>query len=47
MSGDAQHQSARVNSEVAEVANRPKKRAGRRERSSMTTRLMSMAALLI
>jgi hypothetical protein len=32
----AQHQAARVSSDVAEVANRPKKRPGRRERSSMT-----------
>jgi hypothetical protein len=32
----AQHQAARVSSDVAEVANRPKKRPGSRERSSMT-----------
>jgi hypothetical protein len=33
----AQHQAARVSSDVAEVAKRPKKRPGSRERSSMTT----------
>jgi hypothetical protein len=38
----AQHQSARVSSEVAEVANRPKKRPGRRARSSMTIRRLVM-----
>jgi hypothetical protein len=38
----AQHQAARVSFEVAEVANRPKKRPGRRERSSITTRLQTM-----
>src|ERR1700687_756068 len=32
----ARHQSARPSSDVAEVANRPKKRPGRRERSSIT-----------
>jgi hypothetical protein len=32
----AQHQAARVSSDVAEVANRPKNRPGRRERSSIT-----------
>ncbi|HMM91595.1 hypothetical protein [Bradyrhizobium sp.] len=32
----AQHQAARVSSDVADVVNRPKKRPGRRERSSMT-----------
>jgi hypothetical protein len=37
-STSAQHQAARVSSEVAEVANRPKKRLGKRERSSITTR---------
>jgi len=37
-----QHQAARVSSEVAEVANRPKKRPGRRERSSITTRWQTM-----
>jgi len=31
-----QHQAARVSADVAEVANRPKKRPGRRERSSIT-----------
>src|SRR6476660_8859035 len=39
-----QHQAARVSSEVAEVANRPKKRPGRRERSSITTRWRIMLA---
>jgi hypothetical protein len=34
----AQHQAARVSSDVAEVANLPKKRPGSRERSSMMTR---------
>src|SRR5437899_7526102 len=33
----AQHQAARVSSDVADVANRPKKRPGSRERSSITT----------
>jgi hypothetical protein len=42
MSTSAQHQAARVSSEVAEVANRPKKRPGRRERSSITTRWQTM-----
>jgi hypothetical protein len=32
----ARHQSARPGSDVAEVANRPKKRPGKRERSSIT-----------
>jgi hypothetical protein len=32
----AQHQAARGSSDVAEVAKRPKKRPGRRERSSIT-----------
>jgi hypothetical protein len=32
----AQHQAAQVSSDVAEVAKRPKKRPGRRERSSIT-----------
>jgi hypothetical protein len=32
----AQHQAARVSSDVAEVAKRPKKRPGSRERSSIT-----------
>jgi hypothetical protein len=41
-SSSAQHQAARVSSEVAEVANRPKKRPGRRERSSITTRWQTM-----
>jgi hypothetical protein len=34
----AQHQAARVSSDVAEVAKRPKNRPGSRERSSITTR---------
>jgi hypothetical protein len=34
----AQFQAARVSSDVADVANRPKKRPGSRERSSITTR---------
>jgi hypothetical protein len=38
----AQHQAARVSSDVAEVANRPKKRPGSRERSSITTRWQGM-----
>jgi hypothetical protein len=38
---------ARAGSEVAEVANRPKKRPGRRERSSMTIRLTTPAAVLV
>jgi hypothetical protein len=42
-----QHQAARVSADVAEVANRPKKRPGRRERSSMmTSRAMPGAALV-
>jgi hypothetical protein len=32
----AQHQAARVSSDVAEVAKRPKKQPGSRERSSIT-----------
>jgi hypothetical protein len=43
----AQHQAARVSSDVAEVANRPKKRPGNRERSSMTIlRVVPKAALV-
>src|SRR3954471_13497162 len=43
----AQRQAARVSSDVAEVANRPKKRPGRRERSSMTIlRVVPKAALV-
>jgi hypothetical protein len=43
----AQHQAARVSSDVAEVANRPKKRPGKRERSSMTIlRVVPKAALV-
>src|ERR1700761_2403329 len=38
----AQHYAAQISSEVAEVANRPKKRPGSRERSSMTTRWQTM-----
>ncbi|UGA43301.1 hypothetical protein HU230_0034355 [Bradyrhizobium quebecense] len=33
-----QHYAARVSSDVADVAKRPKKRPGSRERSSITTR---------
>jgi len=42
----AQRQAARVSSDVAEVANRPKKRPGRRERSSMITRVIAVAVLV-
>jgi hypothetical protein len=35
-------QNARVSSDVADVAKRPKKRPGRRERSSITTRWQAM-----
>jgi len=43
----AQHQPARVSSDVADVANRPKNRPGSRERSSMTTSwAVPMAALV-
>jgi hypothetical protein len=38
----ARNQRAVLSSEVAEVANRPKKRPGRRERSSITTRWQTM-----
>jgi hypothetical protein len=43
----AQHQAARVSSDVAEVANRPKNRPGSRERSSMTILLMVPKAALV
>ncbi|KRR18457.1 hypothetical protein CQ14_34825 [Bradyrhizobium lablabi] len=43
----AQHQAAGVSSDVAEVANRPKNRPGRRERSSMTILLMVPKAALV
>jgi hypothetical protein len=43
----AQHQAARVSSDVAEVANLPKNRPGSRERSSMmTSRAVPKAALV-
>jgi hypothetical protein len=43
----AQRQAARVSSDVAEVAKRPKKRPGNRERSSMmTSRAVPKAALV-
>jgi hypothetical protein len=38
----ARRHSTRASFDVAEVAKRPKKRPGRRERSSMTTRLQAM-----
>jgi len=38
----ARVQRALLSSDVAEVANRPKKRPGRRERSSITTRWQTM-----
>jgi hypothetical protein len=38
MNEQAQRQNARVSSDVADVAKRPKKRPGSRERSSITTR---------
>src|SRR3954454_18456225 len=38
----AQHQAARVSSDVADVAKRPKNRPGSRERSSMTIRWPDM-----
>src|SRR6185503_2446726 len=41
-SASVQRHAARVSSDVAEVANRPKKRPGRRERSSITTRWQTM-----
>jgi hypothetical protein len=42
MKEQAQRQDARVSSDVADVAKRPKKRPGRRERSSITTRWQAM-----
>jgi len=42
----ARHQSARASPELAEVVNRPKKRPGRRLRSSITTRLTSRQAMV-
>jgi len=38
----ARLQSARLSSDVAEVANRPKNRPGKRQRSSITTRRQTM-----
>jgi len=43
----AQRRYARESSDVAEVVKRPKKRPGRRERSSMTTRLTIPEAALV
>jgi len=40
-------QAERVSSDVAEVANRPKKRPGSRERSSMMTRQRPAAVVLV
>jgi hypothetical protein len=42
----AQHQAALLSSEVAEVAKRPKKRLGRRERSSITIGAMNRLAMV-
>jgi len=42
----ARHQSARASPEVAEVVNRPKKRPGRRLRSSITIRATSRQAMV-
>jgi hypothetical protein len=41
------HQNARASHEVAEVANRPKKRPGRRLRSSITIRAANWQAILV
>jgi hypothetical protein len=43
----ARRQCARASSDVAEVANRPKKRPGRRLRSSITIRLAIPEAMLV
>jgi hypothetical protein len=43
----AQHQAALLSSEVAEVAKRPKKRPGSRERSSITMGATRRPALLV
>jgi hypothetical protein len=43
----AQHQAAPVSSEVAEVAKRPKKRPGNRERSSITMGSTFRPAVLV
>jgi hypothetical protein len=43
----ARHQSARLSSDVAEVAKRPKKRPGRRERSSITMGATRRQAVLV
>src|SRR5258708_14095612 len=43
----AQRHYERASPDVAEVANRPKKRPGRRERSSMTIRLTIARAALV
>jgi hypothetical protein len=41
------HQSAQTSPEVAEVVNRPKKRPGRRQRSSITIRAANWQAMLV
>ena len=41
------HQAARASPDVAEVVNRPKKRPGRRQRSSITIRPASSYAMLV
>jgi hypothetical protein len=43
----ARHQSTRVSSDVAEVVNRPKKRPGRRLRSSITIGAASWQTVLV
>jgi hypothetical protein len=43
----ARLQSARVSPDVAEVVNRPKKRPGSRQRSSITIRAASRQAMLV
>jgi hypothetical protein len=43
----ARHQAARASPDVAEVVNRPKKRPGRRQRSSITIRPASSYAMLV
>ena len=43
----ARHQAARASPDVAEVVNRPKKRPGRRQRSSITMGAASSYAMLV
>jgi hypothetical protein len=43
----ARRQAARASPDVAEVVNRPKKRPGRRQRSSITIRPASSYAMLV